>query len=109
LRTVGAHFPRGPESMALTNIVAYRGAYTTAIVMAYLQEAGCIRVNLSPEVWRQIDHRRDYLDKWSAPVMLGDPLALAALQSVGIERPPAVMISCITHLPDALAAQLTEQ
>lgn len=104
--STGITFPRGPEQMALTNIADYRGAYTTAIVMAYLQEAGCIRVNLSPEVWRKPGDCRDYLDRWWAPVMLGDPQALAGLAAVGIERPPQVMVSCIMHLADALAAQL---
>jgi phenylacetate-CoA ligase len=103
----GIKFPRGPEQMALTNIAAYRGAYTTAIVMAYLQEAGCIRVNLSPDAWRQPGDCRRYLDRWWAPVMLGDPQAFAALGGVGIERPPLAMISCIMHLSDALATQLS--
>jgi phenylacetate-CoA ligase len=38
--------------------------------------------------------------------MLGDPQAFAALTSVGIERPPQVMVSSIMCLSDALAAQL---
>ena len=107
LAATGIQFPRGPEQMALTNIAAYRGAYTTAIVMAYLQEAGCIRVNLSPEAWRQPGDCPAYLDRWWAPVMLGDPQAFAALGGVGIERPPQAMISCIMHLSDALAEQLS--
>ena len=40
IAATGITFPRGPEQMALTNIAAYRGAYTTAIVIAWLQEAG---------------------------------------------------------------------
>jgi phenylacetate-CoA ligase len=106
IRSTGLAFPRGPEQMALTNIAAYRGAYTTAIVMAYLQEAGCIRVNLSPEVWRNSGDCQKYLDRFYAPVMLGDPQAFAALANVPIERPPQVLVSCIMHLSDALAAQL---
>ena len=38
--------------------------------------------------------------------MLGDPQAFAALEHIGIERPPQVLVSCIMHLSDALAAQL---
>jgi len=101
------HFPRGPQQMALTNIVAYRGAYTTAIVVAYLDEAGCIRVNLSEDAWREPAHCRSYLNRWWAPIMLGDPQAFEALARVGIERPPQVLISSITHLSEALAQQLT--
>jgi phenylacetate-CoA ligase len=102
----GISFPRGADQMALTNIAAYRGAYTTAIVMAWLQEAGCIRVNLIPEVWRQPADCPAYLDRFWAPVMLGDPQAFAALEHVSIERPPEVMVSCILELSDVLAAQL---
>src|SRR5262245_12682301 len=99
--------PRGPEQMALTNIAAYRGAYTTAIVVSYLGEAGCIRVNLQPDDWRQVADCPSYLDRFWSPVMLGDPQAFAELMHVGIERPPHVLISCILALSDALASQLT--
>jgi phenylacetate-CoA ligase len=103
----GYEFPRGPESMALSHIAAYRGAYTTAIVVAYLEEAGCIRINLRDEDWRQPGDCRRYLDRWHAPVMLGDPLAFAALEQVGLERAPQVMISSIMQLSDAFARTLT--
>ncbi|MBI3463587.1 MAG: AMP-binding protein [Planctomycetes bacterium] len=107
LASTGVGFPRGAEQMALTNVAAYCGAYTTAIVVAYLEEAGCIRVNLSPEAWRQPGDCHAYLDRWWAAVMLGDPQAFAALTSVGIKRPPQVMVSSIMRLSDALAGQLT--
>ncbi|HTN77168.1 MAG TPA: hypothetical protein VL096_18035 [Pirellulaceae bacterium] len=107
LAGAAVQFPRSADQMALSNIVAYRGAYTTAIVISYLQEAGCIRVNLSPEVWRQPRDCAQYLDRFWAPVMLGDPQAFAALESVAIERPPQVFVSSILHMPDAFAARLT--
>lgn len=104
----GISFPRGVGQMALTNIAAYPGAYTTAIVMAYLQEAGCIRVNLHEADWRQQTDRRTFLDHWSAPIMLGDPIAFTALRHVGIEKPPHVMVSSILSMSDALANELTK-
>jgi phenylacetate-CoA ligase len=107
VREAGVSFPRGPGQMALTNIAAYRGAYTTAIVVAYLQEAGCIRVNLHEEAWHQPEHCRAYLDRWATPVMLGDPQAFAALENVAIRNPPSAMLSSIMHLSDAFAEQLT--
>jgi len=109
LRGIGIAFPRGSESIALSNIAAYRGAYTTAIVVSYLREAGCIRVNLYPEVWNQAGDTRAYLDAFAAPVMLGDPQAFEALAGVGIEKPPRAMVSCITHLSDAVSADLTRR
>lgn len=109
LAATGVTFPRGPEGVALSHVAAYRGAYTTAIVIAYLKEAGCVRVNLHPEPWHNPDDCRTYLDRFAAPVMLGDPQAFEALAGVGIEYAPRAMISSITHLSDALAADLTRR
>lgn len=109
LAGTGVTFPRGPEGVALSHVAAYRGAYTTAIVIAYLQEAGCVRVNLHPEVWNRPDDCRAYLDRFAAPVMLGDPQAFESLAGVGIEHPPRAMVSSITHLSDALAADLSRR
>jgi phenylacetate-CoA ligase len=103
---IGVQFPRGAEQIAMSNIAAYRGAYTTAIVVSYLDEAGCIRVNLHPDDWRQPADCRMYLDRYWAPVMLGDPQAFVELSQVGVGRPPQVLVSCILQLSDALAVQL---
>ncbi|MCU0874491.1 MAG: AMP-binding protein [Pirellulaceae bacterium] len=107
LAPLGLTFPRGPEQIALTNITAYPGAYSTAIVVAYLQEAGCVRVNLCPQDWRQPGDCLGYLDRWRAPVMLGDPIAFAAWDRLGLQQPPQVLVSCIMALSDALAADLS--
>jgi phenylacetate-CoA ligase len=109
LAGTGVAFPRGPDHVALTHIAAYRGAYTTAIVIAYLREAGCVRVNLHPEVWNHPHDCRTYLDRYAAPVMLGDPQAFESLAGVRIERPPRAMVSSIAHLSDALSADLTRR
>ncbi|MGE0755441.1 MAG: AMP-binding protein [Pirellulaceae bacterium] len=103
----GLRFPRGVDHVALSNIVAYRGAYTTALVLAYLAEAGCVRVNLCDEDWRCPDDCAAFLNHWRADVMLGDPLALAQLARVPLRDPPRVMISSIMTLSDGLAAELT--
>lgn len=109
LADIGVSFPRGPEGVALSHLAAYRGAYTTAIVIAYLQEAGCVRVNLHPEAWNQPDDCRTFLDRYAAPVMLGDPQAFESLADIGIEHAPRAMVSSITHLSDALASDLTRR
>ena len=109
LSAVGVAFPRGPDGVALSHVAAYREAYTTAIVVAYLREAGCVRVNLHPEVWNRPGDCRAYLDRFAAPVMLGDPQAFESLAGVGIERPPRAMVSSIAHLSDGLAADLARR
>jgi phenylacetate-CoA ligase len=92
--------------MALTNLVAYRGAYTTAIVVAYLQEAGCVRVNLRDEDWRLLHDRQVYLERWHSDVVLGDPVALSALECVRLPQPPRVLVSSVMSLSDGLTSQL---
>jgi phenylacetate-CoA ligase len=109
LAATGVVFPRGPDRIALSHLAAYRGAYTTAIVVAFLQEAGCVRVNLHPEAWNRPADCRAYLDRFAAPVMLGDPQAFESLTGVGIEHPPRAMVSSIAHLSDALTADLTRR
>lgn len=105
----GVEFPRGPGQVALTNIVDYPGAFTTAIVMAFLQEAGCVRVNLNHQTWRHVEDRSAYINHASAPVILGDPLAYQALDAVGISSQPQALISSITTLTPALKEHLSRK
>ncbi len=107
LAPLGVSFPRGADRMALTNLTAYPGAYTTAIVIAWLREAGCIRVNLDPADWRSGGDCAAYLDRWHAPIVLGDPVAFAALESLGLRRAPAALISSITALSPGYATELS--
>lgn len=111
LATVGSPvvIPRGVERMALSNLTDYCGAYTTAIVVSYLDEAGCVRVNLRDEDWRRPADRGEYLARWRAPVLLSDPQAFVGLLSRGLAAPPDVMISSVMHLSDGLAAALTRE
>jgi phenylacetate-CoA ligase len=106
LAPYGIGFPRGVGQMALANVAAYPGAYTTAVVVSYLDEAGCIRVNLCPEDWRATSDCRAFLDAWPVPVILGDPLAFAKLAEVAIDRAPQALVSSVTMLTDALASDL---
>jgi phenylacetate-CoA ligase len=92
--------------MAITNLVAYPGAYTTAIVMAYLNEAGCIRVNLDRTAWRNESDCRRYLEAWQSPVWLGDPIALGELEKVDIGYAPQAIISSIMHLHRGYSEEL---
>lgn len=109
LSPLGVHLPRGTEQMGLINVAAYPGAYTTAIVVSYLDEAGCIRVNLRDDDWRAPGDCRRFLDAWDAPVMLGDPLAFDELNRIGINRPPQVLVSSIATLSDAFTGALAER
>jgi len=102
----GIELPRGPENVAITNIAAYPGAFTTTIVVAYLQEAGCVRVNLHPSAWRSTNDRARYIDEWQAPIWLGDPVAFEALETIDVGYSPKAIISSIMHLSDAYATRL---
>ncbi|MFO1064741.1 MAG: hypothetical protein U0892_12830 [Pirellulales bacterium] len=102
----GCTLPRGPEKVALTNVAAYRGAFTTAIVIAYLQEAGCVRVNLDDSAWRSPKDRELFIDQWQAPVWLGDPIAFSAMEKLDLNSPPTAIVSSIMKLSPAYAIRL---
>lgn len=97
---------RGPELVAIANVAAYPGAFTTAIVVSCLEEAGCIRVNLDPSAWRQPDDCHQYLNAWKAPIWLGDPVAFGALEGQLIDYAPTAIVSSIMHLADGYANHL---
>jgi phenylacetate-CoA ligase len=99
LASTGVRFPRGPESVALSNIAAYRGAYTTAIVVAYLQEAGCIRVNLHPEAWCQPVDCPAYLDQSGRDAISRPALRLLQQPSHDRTRPVVYDGSIATDTP----------
>ncbi len=109
LSHMGISFPRGTDSVAITNVAAYRGAFTTAIVVSYLQESGCIRVNLHPTAWRHADDREKFINSWKSPVWLGDPIAFGQLRSLDIDYAPQAILSSIMRLPPGLAMQLQQQ
>lgn len=100
-------FPHGSDNVAICNVAAYPGAYTTAIVVAYLQEAGCIRVNLDPSAWRKPEDREAYLNRWAAPIWLGDPVAFGALEKLDINYKPNAILSSILHLSPTYAKRLS--
>lgn len=102
----GVKFPRGPEQMALLNVAAYSGAYTTAIVMAYLAESGCIRINLTRDAWRSETDCENYLNAFAAPVVLGDPQSLSTLMTIDLQQTPRVLLSSIFEMSDGVATKL---
>lgn len=105
----GISLPRGVDQTAIANVAAYPGAFTTAIVVAYLEEAGCLRVNLDPSAWRHPEDRRLYLDAWPSTVWLGDPIAFGALEQVPLRHRPQAIISSIMHLPEGYGRRLSER
>ncbi len=102
----GIPFPRGPEGVAIANVAAYRGAYTTAIVVAYLRESGCVRVNLDESAWRRAGDATAYLNCWKAPIWLGDPIALDAIQKLDTDHAPQAILSSIMRLAPGLRQSL---
>lgn len=105
----GIAIPRGVDQVAITNFVAYPGAFTTAIVVSYLSEAGCVRVNLDPSAWRSLAHRETYINTWKAPIWLGDPVAYGVLEQLDIDYTPQAIVSGILHLSPRYADQLEQR
>lgn len=109
LARYGIAFPRGPQRVAITNVAAYRDAFTTAIVVAWLKEAGCVRVNLHPSAWRDPADCVAYINHWRAPVWLGDPVAYQQMLHLDLDHQPQAIVSSIMRLPEALALELKDR
>lgn len=105
----GISMPRGVDQVAITNFVAYPGAFTTAIVVSYLEEAGCVRVNLDPSAWRSLAQREAYINAWNGPIWLGDPVAFGALEALDIRPSPRAIVSSILNLNPTYAARLRQR
>ena len=105
----GMSLLRGFENVAICNVAAYPGAFTTAIVIAYLKEAGCIRVNLDTSAWRNSEDRINFINRWKAPIWLGDPIAFGAMEKLEIDHQPKAILSSILRLSPAYADHLAEK
>jgi phenylacetate-CoA ligase len=105
----GISIPRGVDQVAITNVAAYPGAFSTAIVVSYLEEAGCVRVNLDPSAWRSPADREAYINTWNAPIWLGDPVAYGAMETLEISRAPQAIVSSILHLNPSYADKLQQR
>jgi phenylacetate-CoA ligase len=105
----GLKLLRGPDRVAIMNLAAFPEATTTAIVVAFLEEAGCIRVNLDPTTWRSPEHRAEYINQWKAPIWLGDPIAFKAMEHIEVDHAPQAIISSIMHLTDGYAEHLRQK
>ncbi len=90
-------------------MAAYRDAFTTAIVIAWLQEAGCVRVNLHPSAWRKPGDCEAFINHWRAPIWLGDPIAFEQMLQLDLDHRPRAILSSIMRMPDALDSKLTER
>lgn len=102
----GLSLLRGTGRVAILNLAAFPEATTTAIVVAFLEEAGCIRVNLDPAAWRSAPHRSEYINHWKAPIWLGDPIAFRAMEQIAVDHQPQAILSSIMHLTDSYADHL---
>ncbi|MCA9177398.1 MAG: AMP-binding protein [Planctomycetales bacterium] len=109
LADVGVRFPRGSDDVAIASITDYPGAYSTANLISYLDEAGYIRVNLQPDAWKAAGDSRGFLDAWRGAVLLSDPVALDSLTRHGLGYPPRAIVSSIATLTDGLTERLRER
>jgi len=105
----GIEMPRECERVAITNIAAYPGAFTTAIVVSYLEEAGCIRVNLDPSAWRLLEDRERFINEWRGAIWLGDPVAFGVMERLKIDYKPTAIVSSILQLSQGFAERLSSR
>ncbi|CAK0757370.1 phenylacetate-CoA ligase [uncultured Gammaproteobacteria bacterium] len=105
----GLRLTGGPGRVAILFVCAQRSTLTYATVSSVLDQAGVVKLNLSPSEWHDPADRIAYIDACAPELVTGDPFSLSELASLPITiRPKALISSATTLLPelrDHLAAR----
>ena len=100
----------GDERDVASALIGFQAStYTYAAVSAYLNGAGCLKLNLNPADWRDPDDRTRFLDDCRPRVFTGDPVSLAALAGLRLRHRPLALVSTAMALLPGLRDQLRAQ
>ncbi len=100
-RAHGADFEGKPERVALAFVCAQKETLTYATISTYLNEAGVVKINLSPAEWNDPDDAVAFLDEIDPEIFTGDPLSFAAMADLPVTcRPKALISSAMKVLPE---------
>lgn len=102
----GLALPAGPGRVAVALVAFQRRTYTYAAVSAALDQAGFLKVNLSPAEWRDPADRARFLDDCAPAVITGDPIAFAELAALPLTHRPQALVSTALALAPELARAL---
>ncbi len=98
----------GPERVAIALVCFQKRTYTYATVSAALDQAGFVKVNLSPDEWRDPGDRARFLDDLQAEVYTGDPIAFAELAKLPLAARPKALVSTAMTLTPGLRQSLED-
>ncbi len=98
----------GPDRVAIALVCFQKRTYTYATVSAVLDEAGFVKVNLSPDEWRDPDDRARFLDDLQPEVYTGDPISFAELAKLPLAARPKALVSTAMTLTPGLRQSLEE-
>ena len=99
----------GPERVAIALVCFQKRTYTYATVSAALNQAGFVKVNLSPDEWRDPGDRARFLDDLQAEVYTGDPISFAELAKLPLAARPKALVSTAMTLTPGLRQSLEER
>jgi len=106
LATHGVTLRSGPDQVGIALICYQKRTYTYAAVLAVLDQAGFVKVNLNPAEWRSPDDRALFLDDCASEIYTGDPIAFGELAKLPLRTRPKALVSTAMTLIAGLKQSL---
>ncbi|MBI3243526.1 MAG: AMP-binding protein [Chloroflexi bacterium] len=91
----------GPERVAVALVCFQKRTYTYATVSALLDQGGFVKVNLSPDEWRDPGDRARFLNDLQPEIYTGDPISFAELAKLPLAAQPKALVSTAMTLTPA--------
>ncbi|MBF0635488.1 MAG: AMP-binding protein, partial [Nitrospinae bacterium] len=103
-------FPKfGADSVACVDIGARVKTVVFANVFSVWNQAGFVKINLSPREWTNIENARRFISEMAPAFFTGDPVGYARMLKWDIEAKPLAMVSCAMKLGTALKDELEKR
>lgn len=109
LATDGITVEGGCERVSICLVCCQDGTLTYASLSTYLQGAGILKINLSPEDWNDPDDRRRYLEKYNPEILTGDPFTFLTLAELNPTLKPKAIISSAMAMQEGVRRRLEKQ
>jgi phenylacetate-coenzyme A ligase PaaK-like adenylate-forming protein len=91
---------------AILQVCWQRRTYTMAGLLAALDWAGFVKINLNPAEWRRPEDVAAFVDACAPEVITGDPLSFAELARLPVTARPTALVSTAMALAPELQATL---
>lgn len=102
----GVALDAGPDRVAIALVCFQKKTYTYAAISAVLDQAGFVKMNLSPDEWRDPADRAKFLDDLNPGVYTGDPISFVELANLPLATRPGALLSTAMALADGTRRQI---